>query len=194
MNMSVAKLKKWDACKDGIQYFKDHKFTSVEQAITEILKTDHAKRYEWSSWLFSKTLNKENRVRYAIYAAKLVLPIWEKEFPKDKRPHEAVNAAKAWINDPSEVNTEKCKQAAAATWSAARSAANDAAADAAEAAACAADAAGYAAAWAAAAARAAGKATDAAANDAAAAAYLVGDEKIPEKIIRYGLKLLKTKQ
>jgi len=184
MNITIAKLKKWDACKDGIQYFKDHKFTSVEQAITEILKTDHNQRYEWSNWLFSKILNKENRVRYAIYAAKQVLPIWEKSFPKDKRPRYAINAAKAWINDPSKVNIEKCWQTAAAAAADAYWADAYAAWYAAWAAGYAADAAG--------ADRAINSAYYAAAANAAGhAAYTVGDEKIPEKIIRYGLKLIK---
>jgi hypothetical protein len=44
MNMTVVKLTKLKACPEGIQYFKEHKFKTVEQAITEILKTDHSQR------------------------------------------------------------------------------------------------------------------------------------------------------
>jgi hypothetical protein len=58
---------------------------------------------------------KKDSVALAIYAAELVIGNFEKQFPNDKRPREAIEAAKAWIINP-------CKSTESAAWSAARSA------------------------------------------------------------------------
>jgi hypothetical protein len=112
MNMSVAKLTKLGACSDGIQYFKDNKFKTIEQAILSILKTDHPERFNWSSWLIVTVINKNSRIRYAIYAAEQVLPIFEKKYPEDKTPRKVIQAAKRYLKKPSEENKERCKIAA----------------------------------------------------------------------------------
>jgi hypothetical protein len=106
MNMTVAKLDKLRACFEGvqyfegIQYFKDHKFKTVEQAITEILKTDHNDKFKWSNWLIYHFLSKMDRIRYAVYAAEQVIGIFEKEYPEDKRPRKAIQAAKRYLKYP----------------------------------------------------------------------------------------------
>ncbi len=119
--------------------------------------------YEWT---------KEDSVNLAIYAAELVIDIYEKKYPNDDRPRKAIEAAKAYLKNPS-----------------------DAAADAAYAA-YAADAA-YAAAYAArAAARAAAYAADAAyaaADAARAAAYAAAKEEILKKCHNYVLRLIAGK-
>jgi len=132
------------------------------------------KRYKWT---------KKMSLALAIYAAELVLPIFEKEYPEDMRPRDAIAAAKAYLKRP----CIKTKTAAYAAYTAAYAAADAAAyaaaraayaaADAADAAAAAAYAA-YTAAAAAAAADAAA-ATDAAADapDAARAAILKNIER-----------------
>jgi hypothetical protein len=121
MNMTVAKLTKLRACFEGVQYFesvqyfKDHKFKTVEQAVTEILKTDLDQRLDWSNWLISYSLSKMDRIRYAVYAAEQVIGIFEKKYPKDKRPRKAIQTVKRYIKNPTKENQEKCKEAADAT-------------------------------------------------------------------------------
>jgi hypothetical protein len=80
---------------------------------------------------------------------KIACPIWEKYYPDDKRPHEAVRIKKLWLRGKATI--EQLAAARDAAWAATWAAAGDAAGDAAGAAAWAAagDAAG-AAAWAAA--------------------------------------------
>lgn len=94
--------------------------------------------------------HKDDSVSLAIFCAEQVLDIFEASSPGDDRPRKAVEAAKAWLADPSDDN----RQAARASADAAAASAD-------------ADAAAYAAAYAATA------AADAAASDAsdAAAAY-----------------------
>jgi len=76
------------------------------------------KAWKWTKW---------DSVELAVYAAELVIGIFEKQRPDDKRPRQAIEAAKAWLKDPSE------KTSAAAS-GAASDAASEAAIDAARAA------------------------------------------------------------
>jgi len=77
---------------------------------------------------------KKDSVALAIYASETVIENFEKQFPNDKRPREAIEAAKAWITNPCE-STESAadsaavsaESAAVSAWSAAWSAAECAA-------------------------------------------------------------------
>ena len=113
---------------------------------------------------------KMESIKMAVFAALLVLPIFEKKYPDDDRPRKAIEAAEAWINRPTKKNANAAAYAARA------------AADAA-----------YAARAAAAAANAyAAYAANAAANAAAKAAANAADAKAAKmKIHRYVLKMLK---
>jgi hypothetical protein len=55
-------------------------------------------------------MTKEQRVQYAIFAAEQVIHIYEKKYPEDKRPRQAIEAAKAYLENP----CAKTKAAAAA--------------------------------------------------------------------------------
>jgi len=120
----------------------------------------------WSEMKIVKTYKwtKKDSVALAIYAAELVIDIYEKECPNGKLPREAIEAAKRVLKSDTPKNRAAAARAADA---AARAAAYAAAYAAAAAAYAAADAAADAAAYAAAAADAA---ADAAARAAAAAA------------------------
>jgi len=131
MNEVLKFCKKYDACKEGKEYAKS--FKSLSDA------WENCERSDWMIWTLNK-LDKwshEQKVQIAISCAERVLPIFEKKYPKDKRPRKAIQAAKRYLKNP----TDKNKKAAAAASYAASYAAADAAADAAYAAAYAADAA-----------------------------------------------------
>ena len=76
----------------------------------------------WSEMKIVKTYDwkKEDSVSLAIYAAELVIDIYEKKYPSDKRPREAIEAAKKWLKEP----TEKNRNAADAAYAANAAAAN----------------------------------------------------------------------
>ena len=63
---------------------------------------------------------KRDSIALAIYAAKLVLPIFEKQYPNDKRPHEAIEATVRYLKNPTKKNRIAATTwaAEAATWSA----------------------------------------------------------------------------
>jgi len=123
---------------DSMQYVAPGAIAKVE------VRGKHAERADkqcWSEMRVAKAWEwtKTDSVELAVYAAESVIGIFEKQRPDDKRPRAAIEAAKAWLKDPS----EKTRAAARAAWAAsdAASAARDAARAAASAASAARDAA-----------------------------------------------------
>jgi rifampin ADP-ribosylating transferase len=203
-------LKSHNACNDGMKWVTKNGLIGLEckDFMHKLIENE---KYEWGNWLITRVLSKIGNVKYAIFAAEQVLEIYEKQYPDDKRPRKAIEAAKKYIENPSADAAARSAAArsAAARSAAARSAADAAARSAADAAdaAYAADAADAAdAAYAAyAAARSAADAADAAdaayaayvaarsAADAADAAYVAARsaaDAIKVKILNYGIELL----
>ena len=149
--LTEKKLMEFNPCSDGLEFARKHEF-------------DFAKIYrlcpraDWLIWLLRRTDNitKPQAVEMAIKFAAPALARFEKKYPDDKRPRAALDAAKAWLANPTEANkilasAARCeaRKAANGIWSiyyAAADAAAAADADAAAAADAAADAAAAAAA------------------------------------------------
>jgi hypothetical protein len=194
MNLTIKKLEKLGACSGAREKFLSQKETDVKKIITSLLDYNII----WANWLIVRLMTHRQKIRYAIYAAELVIDLYEKKYPEDQRPRNAINTAKAYLKNPSIKNKNAAYAAANAAYAAAYAA--YAAAYAANAAYAAANAAyaAYAATNAAYAAYAAANAvnavyaTYAAAYAAYAAANAVYARKgMEKKIILYGLKLLK---
>ena len=166
------------ACKEAIEFFERHynEIADVELLkdvlqYQEEVKEEGEDIYNWCYWLIVRLLQHKERVRFAVHAAEMVLNIFEEEYPEDKRPRQAIEAAKAWLENP----CEETQQAAAAWADAAYAWAAANAADA----------------YAAYAADAADAYAADAADAAAYAAYACPD--IKDKILEYGIELLKAK-
>jgi hypothetical protein len=69
------------------------------------------KRLPKPGWVDSKH-DKLVRVQFAVLCARAVLPIWEVKFPDDDRPRKAIEAAEAWLAEPSEENAGVAKEVA----------------------------------------------------------------------------------
>ena len=176
MNLTKEWLKSNNACSDCVKWWEDQ---TEADAIRVVLKlVDH--NYNWSSWLLVRLMSHKQKVQYAVFAAEQVIEIYEKKYPKDDRPRKAIEAAKAFIKDPSD-NKKKATNVAAAN--AAYAAAVDTAdtADTADVA-----YAAYAAAYAA----------DADVADVAYAAYAAANATyaadIKKRIIEYGISLVES--
>lgn len=125
-------------------------------AVVEV-RGEHLSQSDKECWSEMRVISifeftKEHAVRMAIFSARLCLSVFERAYPDDKRPAEAIDAAEAWVNNPCD-GTKSAAYASASAASAAAAAAY--AAYAAYASAAAAAAAAYAAASAAASASAA---------------------------------------
>jgi hypothetical protein len=184
-NITIKWLEKNNACRESVEQW--HKETDHETftTLTRLSKNNP----KWGNWLIVRLMTHDQRRRYAIYAAEQVIGIYETKYPNDKRPRQAIDAAKNYLKNKSVKNfaaagAAGAAEAAGAAWAAGAAAwAAGAAAWAAEAAAGAA----WAAAGAAWAAGAAAWAAEAAAGAAARAAMLT-------KIVTYGINLLKPKK
>ncbi len=96
------------------------------KSMCEVWKT--CERADWMMWLYRRRKpDKKKCVQIAVFSARQVLPLFEERHPNDKRPQQAIEAAEAWINNPSK---ENAYAAAAAYASAAYAYASDADADA----------------------------------------------------------------
>ena len=126
-------------------------------------------RGDWMIWLLRKTqsIDRQTSVKLACLWAEHVLSIYESKHPDDKCPRLAIEAAKAWADNPTDEKLALVKLAADEAWKARRAAY---AATCAAAAAYAAAAAAYAAAYA-----------DAADDAAAYAAYAAADAAAERK-------------
>jgi ABC-type multidrug transport system fused ATPase/permease subunit len=184
MKLTTKWLEEKNGCPSGLDWFQNQTETNPIKIIKSFIETKE--HIEWANWLICRLFKKKEKIKYAIYAAEQVIKIYENKYPKDKRPRNAINAAKKYLKYPTKKNKAAAAAAAAADVAAA------AAAYAAAYAAAAYAAAAYAAADAAAAAYAAAYAAAAAdAAAAAAAAYAAAARtNMRIKILKYGLKLL----
>jgi len=168
-------LKEQDACSGGMDWFSMQSETDGRAVMESLIS---AGKLEWANWLIARMLDHTDRIRYAVFAAEQVLDIFEKQYPGDKRPRLAIEAARMVIKNDVPKTRAAAKDAgesAEAAWAAAGAA----------------GAAG--AAWAAWATRVAvpSWATGAAAR--ATKAARATEVPVEIKIIRYGISLLEGK-
>jgi len=181
MKITLEKLNQLGACRNCCRILKANfpdggAFRDVVERAIEIGAIDDA------MWLALRVLTKKDAVRYAIFAAREVLPIYEEKHPGDKRPRKAIEAAEAWLANPCEETARAADAAVRAAYACAKYAAR-----AEGVASCVAEAA-YAASCAAEAARAA-RAVRASACVAAAAAVAAACTELKVKLLRYAVEL-----
>ena len=100
--MNVLKeLKYHKACEEGLLWVESQKDQSPESLFKEAMRE---KKYTDLNWVISRLLKTEDKIRYAIFAARLVLHIFEEKYPKDKRPRLAIEAAENYLKNPTEEN------------------------------------------------------------------------------------------
>ena len=177
------------ACLEAREWFEDELSGEASMPASKLFsRLEEIDRLDWASWLVVRLMTHEQQIAYAIYAAEQVIGIYEAKYPDDTRPRDAIQAAKAYLKEPTKANKADAAFAADAAYAAAR------AAHATHAAAFAADAA-YAAAFAAYAAARAADAAAFAADAAAFAAYAAARAvdaayAMQLKILNYGLRLI----
>jgi len=180
-------LKEKSACQSGIDFVTEKGMLDLEDKdfATKLVEYE---QFDWAYWLLKRLFNKRQSVQMAIFAAEQVIDIYEKKYPDNKKPREAIEAARKVLEN----DTEENRNAAYAAAYAAADTADAAYAAAADAAYAAADdaAAAAAAAYAAYAAYAAAYAAYAAAADAAYAAADAKRKEMKVRILTYAIGLL----
>lgn len=102
--VTVKWLKKWDACKDGIEWFERQEETDPGKLIGKLIGI---KEYSYINYSLVQLLNRKQKIEYAIYAAQQIIEIYEKEYPEDDGPRKTLETAKLYIYK----NTEKSRLA-----------------------------------------------------------------------------------
>ena len=104
-------LKEKEACTDGYRYVSEKGWLGLETVpFLRNLMTD--KKYDWANWLIVRCMVKKQYLAYAIYAAEQVIEIYEKQYPKDDRPRKAIEAAKKYLEKPTDKNKDAAAHAA----------------------------------------------------------------------------------
>ena len=188
--------KKWIAefspCQEGVDWLEKQKERDGVKVLKKLIKEN---KLEWANWTIVTIMTRKQYLAYAIFSAEQVIGIYEKEYPEEKRPRLAIEAAKAVMKRDTKRNRELAAAARAAVWDAVWDAIWDAGAAAGYAARDAGAAAGYAAGAAAgyaagAAGAAARYAARAAGGAAARAARYAARAATMKKILEHGITII----
>ena len=117
MEITKEWLTEKSACSEGVKWFNAQKETDAVKVLKKLIKEKHL---DWANWTIVRVMNYKQYVSYAVFAAEQVIDIFEKKYPTDKRPRDAINFAKKYIDTPS---AENKKAAAYAAYAAADAAA-----------------------------------------------------------------------
>ena len=113
------------ACQDACEQFRKElnggHGLSVSRVFTRLKQIN---RLDWANWLIVRLMTHEQQIRYAIYAAEQVIELYEEKYPDDKRPMQAIEAARRYLDNPSQENkaADAARAAARAAYAAARAA------------------------------------------------------------------------
>src|SRR6185436_13705649 len=114
-------LDKQNACKEGRNYYSINKFKSDRELLLSCQRDKHD---DWANWVLVRLMTRKQKVRYACFAAKQVLHLFEKEFPDDARPRQAISAALKCARHNTKKNREASRVASEAvsesSWAASR--------------------------------------------------------------------------
>ena len=114
MKLTKEFLQEKSASPSGIQWYVENKEPdTVEDCVAKLLADlKQGETLAYANWLLSKTLNTDNCRRYAIFAARQVLHIFEEKYPDDKRPRLAIETAEKYLRTHSEEDRKIADDAA----------------------------------------------------------------------------------
>ena len=125
-------FKEQSACEDGykwvVGYFKFKKTKSIKAEIliadlinwNNLCEQNQLKNQvanynlNWANWTICRVLNSRQKIQYAIFAAEQVIDIFEKKYPEDKRPRQAIEASIEYLKNPTKENANTASAAASA--------------------------------------------------------------------------------
>ena len=108
------------ACGAGVEWFHNQEETGLKPELKKVLPAllkDH--HFDYANWTVVRFMSHKQKVLYACFAVRGVLKHFEKTYPKDKRPREAIEAAERWAKNPTTANRNAAYAAAYAAANAA---------------------------------------------------------------------------
>jgi len=108
MRITQKWIDKHQPCKEAIEWW-DHRWSDSFKILDNLIQED---KFSWANWFVVRLMNHKQKIRYAIYDAEQVIDIYEKKYPDDKRPRQAIKAAKNYLKNPSKKNKDAANAAA----------------------------------------------------------------------------------
>ena len=106
MKMTLDILNKICICyPEDIEFIKENKLIGLED-IDFIEKLIELDKLYLANWFIVNILNEKNQFNYIIFAIDQFIDIYEKEYPSDNRPKEALKYIKAWVKNQSDETIE----------------------------------------------------------------------------------------
>ena len=97
MKITKEFLKEHNACDYGYEYWIKTDLPDLREFCLQALKDDY---FDFINWLLVRCLDHKNKIRYAVFAAKRVLDLFESKHPRNLSPRKAIEAAeKVLAND-----------------------------------------------------------------------------------------------
>ena len=91
-DITVPWLQEHDACRGGLDWFVRQGDTNAEKVLLKLVAELH---YDWANWVITKLLPRPQRIKYAVFAAEQALTIYEAHGNSTDAPREAIEAAKS---------------------------------------------------------------------------------------------------
>ena len=111
--LTVEWLQEKGACQSGMDWFTAQKERNPVKVIRKLMVENHFSR---ANWLIVWLMADKQYASYVVFAAEQVLPIYENKYPADKRPRQAIEAAKKYIASPTAENRTAAWAAGDAAW------------------------------------------------------------------------------
>lgn len=89
-------LKSLSPCSGGYEYWLKTNKPDLAEFMRQCLID---KCYDYAHWLFVRSVDEKTRVKYALYAAELVEPIYTEAFQNDGRVSKCTNAIRNFLED-----------------------------------------------------------------------------------------------
>ena len=112
MKITLDFLKEKQACQSGVDWCVENKLIDLDA--TDFLRgLAKGNKYQWANWLIVRVMTRQKYLAYSIFAAEQVLDIYEKKYPDNKKPREAIEAAKKVLENDTPENRKAAAAAAA---------------------------------------------------------------------------------
>jgi len=103
MKITLEWLKKYNACGEGVEWFKYQQIEDSGEIINHFIKL--GEHFDWADWLIIRLLPQREAVMYEIFKAEKYIDLFKKMYPDNLDPQIAIRSAKKWLADPSKENT-----------------------------------------------------------------------------------------
>lgn len=93
MKITKRKMRKWEFDDDSIKYVEAFGTKDAETIMEKLVEFNPC----LANLLIVRLMSRKQRISYAVFAAVKALPIFEGQFPENKRPRESIDAARKVI-------------------------------------------------------------------------------------------------